>query len=126
MIDATVFCDCDYAKDFEAFVDASEFFSWMPEGKFDFWFKAYDTSCRESDRDIVLNDNGQMFDCYVWLVQQCGDDYDADKAIPPFLKYNTSATDEDDAVDILIDYAETIHCNWGIESELVKLMDMIG
>ena len=125
MIDAIMFYDCDYANDFEAFVDASEFFSWLPEEKFDFWFKAYDTSCRENDRDIALNDNGQMFDCYVWLVQH-DDNHDGNKTIPPFLKCNTSAADKDDAVEILIDYAETINCNWGIESELVKLMDMVG
>ena len=63
------FCACDYADDFEALVDVHEVFDFVPEGVLDLWFKAYDTSCRESEHEAAINDAGYDFECFVWLTK---------------------------------------------------------
>lgn len=61
------FHPCDYAGDFECLVDLHMLFSSVPEEKYDLWLKAYDTSCRETEHEIELNDAGYAFECYVWV-----------------------------------------------------------
>lgn len=66
------FSGCDYAEDFEAIIDANQVFEWMPQYGYTLWLKAYDTSCRETDREIELNDDGYAFDCYVYVLDDEG------------------------------------------------------
>lgn len=62
------FSSCDYANDFEAIIDAHEVFDWLPRYSYNLWLKGYDTSCRETEREVMLNDNGYEYDCYVYVL----------------------------------------------------------
>ena len=95
------FFNSDYADDFEALVDVHNFFDWVPEGKFDIWMKAYDTSCRETAREIELNDNGYKFDCYVWVCDLYGFQITTD--IQP-----RAARTREEAEEILIKMADSL------------------
>ena len=61
------FESCSYGEDFEALVYADEFFNWLPKETFDLWFKAYDTSMRESEEETALHENGYAFECCVYF-----------------------------------------------------------
>lgn len=65
--DLLQFSDTDYANDFEAMIDAARVFSWIPECKIDLWFKAYDTSCKETATEERLYNEGFLFECYVYI-----------------------------------------------------------
>lgn len=62
------FYDSDYGKDFEAMTDWPD--GWPHEitddGLLDdVWFKAYDTSLKETNEDTTLYERGYLFNCIV-------------------------------------------------------------
>jgi hypothetical protein len=63
------FYDCDYGKDFETLIDVHEFVEWVPEGEYDLWLKAYDTSLCETEHEAKLYDDGYKFECMVQIVK---------------------------------------------------------
>lgn len=64
-----VFSECNYGEDFESVEYVPE--GW-PVGEDAFiWFKAYDTSFCETERETELHDAGFEFDCLVWLEHRC-------------------------------------------------------
>lgn len=63
------FYDCYYGKDFETLIDVHEFIDWFPEGEYDVWLKAYDTSLCESEYEAELYDDGYEFECSVQIIE---------------------------------------------------------
>lgn len=94
------FSGCDYANDFEALVDAHEFFDWVPELECDIWFKAYDTSCHENEHEIELDKQGYKFDCYMF-VSEFG-------MLGKYEVYNKPAKTQEEAKKIMNDMAATL------------------
>lgn len=113
-----IFSSCDYANDFEALVDASELFDFITKYRYNIWLKAYDTSCRETEREDMLADEGYEFDCYLYVIS--GEDgthvIDWDKIEP------RSARDRQDAERVLKKMAEDITNNNEITKLLIELM----
>ncbi len=66
------FYDCDYGKDFETLIDVHEFVDWIPEGEYDLWLKAYDTSLQENEEEAELYNNGYVFECCACIIKVDG------------------------------------------------------
>ena len=109
------FDSCGYANDFEAFIDIHCIIPSIPEGAFDIWLKAYDTSCRETENERYLNDSGYAFECCAAIM-----DYDGNTIIGNVEP--RPATDKDDAEKMLVNMA------WSImkDRNLVNMMKDMG
>ena len=113
------FDNTDYAEDFEAVADANEVFDWLPEYRYGLWLKAYDTSCRETDREIELDDDGYAFDCYVHVL-----DYE-NKGKPVVNWYEPrAAKTREEAENVLAKMAEDIAKDKNIVEHLKKVVEV--
>lgn len=110
------FQSCDYAEDFECLIDIHNYHDWFPEETCDLWLKAYDVSCCENSREVILDDEGYAFDCYVWL-SDCNNGNKITAGIQP-----RPAKDEQEAEEMLIKMAESVIKNVSL---LEKLKDTI-
>lgn len=108
----------DYAEDFEALVDANQVFDWMPEYGYVVWFKAYDTSCRESEYEIELNDNGYAYDCCVHVLDDMG---------APVINWikTRAVKSREEAEETLYKMAEDIAKDKDVVEHLRKVVDVV-
>ena len=110
------FQSCGYAKDFEYLIDVHNYHDWFPEETCDLWLKAYDVSCCENSREVMLDDEGYAFDCYVWL-----SGYDDGNNITTGIQPRP-AKDKQEAEEMLIKMAESVMKNVSLLEKLKDTM----
>lgn len=108
------FSESDYARDFEALIDVHEIFDWIPEWEYDLWLKAYDTSCRENDKEISLNEQGYEFDCYAFF-RTFGEPNEE-------TLYNEPARTLEEAEEVLIKMVDALASDKNVEAKIKQFI----